>query len=121
MFGVANASFNAADGVFAEAQPPPRGTGRVPPVKLSYDMVMKNVNVRENKASFSEHLDAALASEQVIICRRNVPVAELGALVRPLVEPRAPGAGQQLWPEFRLAPSFFEPLPEDVLDLFEAR
>jgi antitoxin (DNA-binding transcriptional repressor) of toxin-antitoxin stability system len=84
-------------------------------------MVMKKVNVHEIKAHFSEHLDAALAGEQVIICRRNVPVAELRALERPPVEPRALGAGRERWPEFRLDPSFLEPLPEDLLDLFEGR
>lgn len=66
------------------------------------------------------HLSAVLAKlkpgDKVLICRRNTPIAELRALPRAPRKPRPFGlyAGQ-----FTVPPSFFEPLPEDVLKAFE--
>lgn len=41
------------------------------------------VNVADLKDSLSEVIDAALAGEEITICRRNVPVARLSALATP--------------------------------------
>ena len=54
---------------------------------------MKNVNLHEAKARLSALVDQVAGGEVLLICRRNVPVAE----------------------------PFFEPLPEDVVAGFEGR
>jgi prevent-host-death family protein len=41
------------------------------------------VNVAELKNSLSEVLEAAMAGEEITICRRNVPVARLSAVATP--------------------------------------
>lgn len=78
---------------------------------------MKRLNVHEAKASFSAVLDQVEKGEVVIICRRNLAVAELRALPAPRREPRPIG----LEVGFRVDPAFFEPLPDELLDAFETR
>ena len=45
-------------------------------------MTMLMVNIAEAKAKLSEYLEAVARGEQVIICNRNQPVAELRAIAR---------------------------------------
>jgi hypothetical protein len=51
-----------------------------------------------------------------VICRRNEPIAELRALPKRRSSPRAIF---EVDPRFRLSDSFFEPLPEALLEAFE--
>lgn len=82
------------------------------------NIVMIKVNSAEAKAKLSEYLDRALAGERIVICRHNEPVVELRAIESTRVEPRplGPLPGQ---PTFEIPPTFFEPLPDDELDLWE--
>lgn len=79
---------------------------------------MVRVNVHEAKTHLSEHLDRLERGEVdvVVICRRNRPIAELRALPQRRVEPRPILAPD---PRFRLAASFFEPLPDELIGAFE--
>jgi prevent-host-death family protein len=79
-------------------------------------MTMILVNVHEAKAKLSEYLDAVERGERVVICRRNRPVAELTAAPAPRRERRPIGLDKG---RLRVPRSFFEPLPEDLLDAFE--
>ena len=76
---------------------------------------MIRVNLADAKSRLSEYLKSVERGEIVILCRRNVPVAEIRPLPRPLTEPRPIGTD----PDLVIPDSFFEPLPEDVLDAFE--
>jgi antitoxin (DNA-binding transcriptional repressor) of toxin-antitoxin stability system len=80
-------------------------------------MVMIMVNIYEVKAKLSEYLEAVARGERVVICRRNRPVAELRAAgaVRRARRPIGLDKGRLSVP-----PSFFEPLPDDLLEAFEA-
>lgn len=79
----------------------------------------KLVNLHEAKAHLSELLDRVEAGETVVICRRNKPVAELKPVPPSgLVEPRPIGLAKGTG---RVLPSFFEPLDEELLALFEGR
>ena len=69
------------------------------------------------KSHLSQYLDSVERGETVILCRRNVPVAEIRPLPRPLTEPRPLGTD----PDLVIPDSFFDPLPEDLLDAFEGR
>jgi prevent-host-death family protein len=73
-------------------------------------------NIHEVKAKLSEYLEAVAQGEKVVICKRNTPVAELRAIAPARTEPRKVGgaAGRLTIPE-----SFFQPLPDDVLEQFE--
>ncbi len=76
---------------------------------------MARVNLADAKARLSEYVDRVERGETVTFCRRNVPVAEIRPLPRPLTEPRPIGTDRGLV----IPDSFFEPLPEDLLDAFE--
>jgi len=72
---------------------------------------MLRVNVQQAKAHLSRYLDRVLKGESVILCKRNVPVAE----IRPLPQPRPIGLDKG---EFEIPPEFFEPLPPELLAAF---
>ena len=81
-------------------------------------MVMFKTNVAEVKARLSEFLDRAARGERIVICRHNKPVAELRPVEDTRTEPRpiGPLPGR---PAFEVPPSFFEPMPEDEIELWE--
>ena len=88
-------------------------------INLDHYMVMSiiRVNLHEAKARLSHYLNRVQKGETVVICRRNVPVAELSPVT-------AAGGGLRLGVaagEFLVPDAFLEPLPEDVLDDFEGR
>jgi antitoxin (DNA-binding transcriptional repressor) of toxin-antitoxin stability system len=76
-------------------------------------MVMLKVNVAEAKARLSEYLAAAARGEDVVICSRNVPVAELRAIPQAARKPRPIGLAKG---QFRVPPRFFESLPDDLVE-----
>ena len=78
---------------------------------------MIRVNLADAKARLSQYLASVERGETVILCRRNVPVAEIRPLPRPLTQPRPVGTD----PDLVVPDSFFDPLPEDLLDAFEGR
>ncbi len=78
-------------------------------------MTMLKVNIHEAKANLSKYLAAAGRGETVVICHRNLPVAELRALPRPRNAPRPIGLYRG---KFKLPRSFFDPLPADVQAAF---
>ena len=79
-------------------------------------MIMIVVNIFEAKAKLSEYLDMAVHGERVLICKRNRPVVELHAVQSARTTPRPIGLGRG---RVAVPPSFFEPLPDEVLGGFE--
>jgi prevent-host-death family protein len=79
-------------------------------------MTMIVVNIYEAKAKLSEYLDMAAHGERVLICKRNRPVVELHAVQSARTTPRPVGLARG---RMTVRPSFFEPLPEEVLAAFE--
>ena len=78
-------------------------------------MVMLKVNVFQAKARLSEFLEAAAAGEQVIICKRNRPVAELKAIGAAHAGPRPVGGAKG---QFSVPAAFFDALPAEFVDGF---
>lgn len=76
---------------------------------------MLKVNLAQAKAKLSEYLATASRGESVVICNRNVPVAELRALPRPARKARPIGLCKG---QFRVPPRFFQPLPDDLVAAF---
>lgn len=78
-------------------------------------IVMLKVNVAQAKAKLSEYLASAAEGETVVICNRNVPVAELRSIPQSARKPRPVGLANG---QFRVPPRFFEPLPDDIVAAF---
>jgi antitoxin (DNA-binding transcriptional repressor) of toxin-antitoxin stability system len=78
-------------------------------------MTMLKVNIHEAKAKLSKYVAAAERGETVVICHRNVPVAELRALPRPRKDPRPIGLHRG---RFKIPRSFFDPLPTEIVAAF---
>lgn len=76
---------------------------------------MIRVNVAEAKTHLSRYLESVERGETVVLCRRNVPIAEIRALPKPAREPRPVGIDRGM----TIPAAFFEPLPDDLLAVFE--
>ena len=76
---------------------------------------MKKVNIQDAKTHLSRYLEAVEQGEVVVVCRRNVPIAELRAVPRDRRDPRPIGIRD----DFEVVEAFFAPLPEDLLAAFE--
>ena len=85
---------------------------------VCYNVLMMRVNIAEAKASFSRLLRTVRLGEVVTICDRNVPIAELRAVVRRSGGRRKIGPAV---PGYEIRNSFFEPLPDALLRAFEGR
>lgn len=81
---------------------------------------MVAINVHEAKAHLSEYLARVEAGETVIIARRNKPVAKL-VPVEPEPQPRPMRPMGLAAGKVRVPPEFFEPLDDELLDLFEGK
>lgn len=76
------------------------------------------VNVHEAKTHLSRYLDRVADGEVVVLCKRNVPVAELRRTAEPRKEPRPVGLAKG---RFTVPDEFFAPLPAELVDAFEGR
>lgn len=77
---------------------------------------MTTVSILEAKTHLSRLLQRVAAGEEIIIARRDRPIARLVPILdRP---PFTPG---QFAGRIRVGDDFDDPLPDDVLDAFEGR
>jgi len=79
-------------------------------------MTMIMVNIFEAKAKLSEFIEAAAQGERVLICKRNVPVAELRPVAAARTTPRPVGLAEG---QFAIPDAFFDALPDEILAAFE--
>ena len=71
-------------------------------------LIMLKVNIAEAKARLSEYLKRCEAGETIFLAKRNVPVADLRPLRRPVRQPRPAGLCGD---DFRVPPDFDRPVP----------
>jgi antitoxin (DNA-binding transcriptional repressor) of toxin-antitoxin stability system len=76
------------------------------------------LNMHEAKTRLSEIVAGLRPGDRVVLCRRNRPVAEIRPLPASSAEPRPVGLGKGL---VEIPPSFFEPLPEEIVEAFEGK
>lgn len=81
-------------------------------------VTMIRVNVAEAKARLSQLLKRLKPGDVIVVCRRNVPIAEIRALPQERKKARPIGLEKG---KFKIPASFFEPLPDDLLAAFEGR
>ena len=79
---------------------------------------MIKVNVYEAKTHLSRYLERVAEGEVVVLCKRNVPVAELRRMPKPRTKPRPVGLAKG---RFTVPDEFFEPLPTELVEAFEGR
>lgn len=75
----------------------------------------KSVNVHEAKTHLSRLLVRVMGGEEVVIAKAGKPVARL-IPYQELPEDRKPGTADS---QIVIAPSFFEPLPDEIIEGFE--
>lgn len=78
---------------------------------------MKRYNLYELKANLSRYIEYVREGETIIVCKRNVPVAEIRPIKPRRTEKRKLGQAEG---EFTVPESFYEPLDEETLASFEA-
>ena len=63
----------------------------------------------------SRYLDRLAQGETIVLCKRNIPIAEIRPIPADIKTERPIGLGKG---EFTVPPEFFEPLPSDIIDSF---
>jgi prevent-host-death family protein len=86
---------------------------------MSYNHVAVIVNIAEAKAQLSQLAARASRGEEIILSRHGQPIARIVPLedVVPAAPHRGFGIGRG---DFTVPTGFDDPLPDDILDLFEA-
>ena len=76
---------------------------------------MIRLNIHEAKTHLSRYLDRLAQGETIVLCKRNIPIAEIRPIPADIKTERPIGLGKG---EFTVPPEFFEPLPSDIIDSF---
>ncbi|MGP7980281.1 MAG: type II toxin-antitoxin system Phd/YefM family antitoxin [Syntrophobacteraceae bacterium] len=73
------------------------------------------LNIHEAKTHLSRYLDRLAGGETILLCKRNVPMAEIRPAHPERSTPRPIGLAGGA---FKLPPSSFEPLPDELSATF---
>jgi antitoxin (DNA-binding transcriptional repressor) of toxin-antitoxin stability system len=76
---------------------------------------MIKLNVHEAKTHLSRYLEKLARGETILLCKRNIPIAEIRPLPQHRKTKRPIGLAKG---KFKVPPEFFEPLPSDLVDAF---
>ncbi len=79
---------------------------------------MIHLNIHEAKTHLSRYLEQVEKGETLVLCRRNVPIAEIRPLAKARQTPRPIGLAREEYGDYEVTESFFEPLPDWLLDGF---
>ena len=82
---------------------------------------MISLNINEIKTHFSSFLAKVGKGETVIICKRNVPIAEIKPITARPKKKRPIGLAGKEYPDFKVSDAFFEPLPDDIVAAFNGK
>ena len=85
---------------------------------MTYYMVMISLNINEIKTHFSSFIAKVSNGETVIVCKRNVPIAEIKPIAALPNKKRPIGLAGKDYPDFKISDAFFEPLPDDIVTAF---
>ena len=78
---------------------------------------MIKLNIHEAKTHLSKYLAKLKAGDRILLCKRNQPVAEITPLPVVSARPRPIGLAKG----FTVPRTFFEPLPDDLLQAFDGK
>ncbi|MGH9612461.1 MAG: type II toxin-antitoxin system Phd/YefM family antitoxin [Bryobacteraceae bacterium] len=79
---------------------------------------MIRLNIHEAKTHLSKYLPNLERGETILLCKRNVPVAEIRPVPRRSLKKRPIGLDKGL---VKISKKFFEPLPDELLDAFQGK
>ena len=79
---------------------------------------MIKLSIREAKTHLSRYLERLARGESIILCKRNIPIAEIRRISKPRTAKRPVGLAKG---KFKLSRQFFEPLPVDILNSFHGQ
>ena len=82
---------------------------------LGYIGTMIKLNIHEAKTHLSRYLERLARGEKILLCKRNIPIAEIRGLPRQRNTKRPIGLAKG---KFKVPPAFFEPLPAELIDAF---
>jgi antitoxin (DNA-binding transcriptional repressor) of toxin-antitoxin stability system len=77
---------------------------------------MIRINVHEAKTHLSRYLAKLAPGESLLVCKRNVPIAEIRRLPVPRAAKRPIGLAKGT---FQVPPAFFEALPDEELEAWD--
>lgn len=80
-------------------------------------MVMIRLNIHEAKTHLSRYLARLKKGETIILCKRNEPIAEIRPLPCSPTRRRPIGLAKG---RLKISKGFFEPLPDGLLQAFQA-
>ncbi len=76
---------------------------------------MVKLNIHQAKTHLSRYLELLKSGEYIVLCNRNVPVAEIRGLPSEEKKPRKLGLSKG---EVEVGEGFFDPLPDELLKYF---
>jgi len=76
-------------------------------------MIQSNIN--EIKTHLSSFLEKVAQGETVIVCKCNIPIAEIRPIKPKSLAKRPVGLARRKYPDFDLADACLEPLPDDAI------
>jgi antitoxin (DNA-binding transcriptional repressor) of toxin-antitoxin stability system len=85
---------------------------------LIQSMTMIRINVHEAKTDLSRYLATLAPGETRLVCKRNVPIAEIRRLPAQRLANRPIGLAKGV---FQVPPSSLQPLPEEELTAWDGR
>jgi antitoxin (DNA-binding transcriptional repressor) of toxin-antitoxin stability system len=83
---------------------------------MIYNRTMIRLNIHEAKTHLSAYLGRLEKGETIILCKRNVPIAEIRPIKAPPRGKRPIGLAKG---KIKIHESFFDPLPDDLRNAFE--
>lgn len=75
----------------------------------------KRVNIHDAKTNLSRYLEELGEGDTLIICKHNIPIAEVKPLQKKLNKPRPVGLAKG---KIEISDDFNDPLPPEILELF---
>ena len=76
---------------------------------------MIKLNIHEAKTHLSRYLARLARGESILLCKRNIPIAEIRPIGAHRKNKRPVGLAKG---KFKVPAEFYGPLPDDVLDSF---
>ena len=76
---------------------------------------MIKLNIHEAKTHLSKYLRLLSKGETILLCKRNVPIAEIRSIPKKHESKRPIGLAKGM---FEVPPAFFEPLPDEIVKPF---
>ena len=79
---------------------------------------MIRLNIHEAKTHLSRYLERLARGETILLCKRNIPIAEIRPLPPHRKAKRPIGLAKG---KLKVPPDFFEPLPADLINAFHGQ